>query len=143
MKIIDIAVPDLGNFAEVPVIDVLVKAGDVVEAEAPLITLETDKASMDVPAPVAGRLVEILVAKGAKISKGTVIARIESAEVAAVTAPAVPHRRSPLRRPRRRSRPKSRGAPYRAFPSTPMYWFWVRVQEAIRRHFARPTSGSR
>jgi dihydrolipoamide dehydrogenase len=90
MKIIDIAVPDLGNFAEVPVIDVLVKAGDVVEAEAPLITLETDKASMDVPAPVAGRLVEILVAKGAKISKGTVIARIESAEVAAVTAPAVP-----------------------------------------------------
>jgi dihydrolipoamide dehydrogenase len=90
MKIIDIAVPDLGNFAEVPVIDVLVKAGDVVEAEAPLITLETDKASMDVPAPVAGRLVEILVAKGAKISKGTVIARIESAEVAAVTTPAVP-----------------------------------------------------
>jgi dihydrolipoamide dehydrogenase len=90
MKIIDIAAPDLGNFAEVPVIDVLVKAGDVVEAEAPLITLETDKASMDVPAPVAGRLVEILVAKGAKISKGTVIARIESAEVAAVTAPAVP-----------------------------------------------------
>ena len=48
MKVIDIAVPDLGNFAEVPVIDVLVKVGDTVEAEAPLITLETDKASMDV-----------------------------------------------------------------------------------------------
>ena len=90
MKIIDIAVPDLGNFAEVPVIDVLVTAGDVVEAEAPLITLETDKASMDVPAPVGGRLTEILVAKGEKVSKGTVIARIEATAVASVAAPAVP-----------------------------------------------------
>jgi dihydrolipoamide dehydrogenase len=84
MKVIDIAVPDLGNFAEVPVIDVLVSAGDTVEAEAPLITLETDKASMDVPAPVGGRLTEILVAKGAKVSKGTVIARIETEGAAAV-----------------------------------------------------------
>ena len=86
MKVIDIAVPDLGNFAEVPVIDVLVKAGDTVEAEAPLITLETDKASMDVPAPVGGRLLELLVAKGAKVSKGTVIARIE-VEGAAAASP--------------------------------------------------------
>jgi dihydrolipoamide dehydrogenase len=90
MKVIDITVPDLGNFAAVPVIDVLVKAGDTVEAEAPLITLETDKASMDVPAPVGGRLTEILVAKGEKVSKGTVIARIEATAVAPVAAPAVP-----------------------------------------------------
>ena len=90
MKVIDIAVPDLGNFAEVPVIDVLVKAGDTVEAEAPLITLETDKASMDVPAPVGGRLTEILVAKGAKVSKGTVIARIEAEGAAAAASASKP-----------------------------------------------------
>jgi dihydrolipoamide dehydrogenase len=90
MKVIDIAVPDLGNFAEVPVIDVLVSAGDTVEAEAPLITLETDKASMDVPAPVGGRLTEILVAKGAKVSKGTVIARIETEGAAAAPSPSKP-----------------------------------------------------
>ena len=86
MKIIDIVVPDLGNFAEVPVIDVLVKPGETVEAEAPIITLETDKAAMDVPAPVGGRLTEILVVKGAKVSKGTVIARIEAEVVAEVSA---------------------------------------------------------
>jgi dihydrolipoamide dehydrogenase len=90
MKVIDIAVPDLGNFAEVPVIDVLVRAGDTVEAESPLITLETDKASMDVPAPVGGRLVELLVAKGAKVSKGTVIARIEAEVATAVSSPSKP-----------------------------------------------------
>ena len=94
MKRVDITVPDLGNFAEVPVIDVLVKVGDTVEAEAPLITLETDKASMDVPAPIAGRLTEVLVVKGAKVSKGSVIARIEtddaSTAVASTTSAAPP-----------------------------------------------------
>jgi dihydrolipoamide dehydrogenase len=95
MKVIDIAVPDLGNFAEVPVIDVLVKVGDTVEAEAPLITLETDKASMDVPAPVGGRLTEILVAKGAKVSKGTVIARIEAEGAAASSSPPKPAAAAP------------------------------------------------
>jgi len=72
----DIRVPDLGNFADVPVIDVLVKVGESVEAEAPLITLETDKASMDVPTPVAGTIVEVCVGKGERVSKGSVIARI-------------------------------------------------------------------
>ncbi|MFM8584846.1 MAG: dihydrolipoyl dehydrogenase [Gammaproteobacteria bacterium] len=95
MKVIDIAVPDLGNFAEVLVIDVLVKVGDTVEAEAPLITLETDKASMDVPAPVGGSLTEILVAKGAKVSKGTVIARIEAEGAAASSSPPKPAAAAP------------------------------------------------
>lgn len=97
MRIIDIVVPDVGNFAEVLVIDVLVKPGDTAEAEAALITIETDKTSMDVPTPVGGRLTEILVSKGAKVSKGTVIARIETEVVVAVAAvlaapaaPAVP-----------------------------------------------------
>jgi dihydrolipoamide dehydrogenase len=83
----DIVVPDLGSFADVPVIDVLVKPGDVVEAETPLVTLETDKASMDVPSPVAGTILEVRVARGEKVSKGSVLARIVAAET--VAAPAV------------------------------------------------------
>ena len=84
MNIQDIRVPDLGNFAEVPVIDVLVAAGDAVDLETPLVTLETDKASMDVPAPVAGRVTEVLVKKGDKLSSGSLILRMEVA-IAAVT----------------------------------------------------------
>ena len=82
----DIRVPDLGNFADVPVIDVLVKVGDSVEAEAPLITLETDKASMDVPTPVGGTIAEVCVGKGERVSKGSVIARITVADGAAVSS---------------------------------------------------------
>ena len=78
MDIKEITVPDLGNFAEVPVIDVLVKAGDVVEVDSPLLTLETDKASMDVPSPVAGTVEAILVSRGDKVSKGHLIARIRA-----------------------------------------------------------------
>ncbi len=88
MSIKEITVPDLGNFAAVPVIDVLVKAGDVVEVDSPLLTLETDKASMDVPSPVAGTVEAILVARGDKVSKGHLIARIR-AEVEA-SQPAAP-----------------------------------------------------
>ena len=82
----DIRVPDLGNFADVPVIDVLVKVGDSVEAEAPLITLETDKASMDVPTPVGGTIAEVCVGKGERVSKGSVIARITVTDGAAVSS---------------------------------------------------------
>ena len=82
----DIRIPDLGNFADVPVIDVLVKVGDSVEAEAPLITLETDKASMDVPTPVGGTIAEVCVGKGERVSKGSVIARITVTDGAAVSS---------------------------------------------------------
>jgi dihydrolipoamide dehydrogenase len=75
---IDIVVPDLGGFDEVPIIDVLVKPGDVVEVDTPIVTLETDKASMDVPSSAAGKVVEVPVKRGDKISKGTVIARLEA-----------------------------------------------------------------
>jgi dihydrolipoyl dehydrogenase len=76
---IDLAVPDLGGFKDVPVIDVLVSVGDTVEVDAPLVTLETEKASMDVPAAAAGKVVEVLLQRGAKVSAGTLIARIEAA----------------------------------------------------------------
>ena len=65
-----IVVPDLGDFANVEVIDVLVKPGDEVAAEQGLVTLETEKASMDVPAPLAGTVLELKVAVGARVSAG-------------------------------------------------------------------------
>jgi len=75
---VDLVVPDLGNFNDVSVVDVLVKAGDAVEVDAPLVTLETDKASMDVPATTAGKIAEVLLKRGDKVSKGTLIARVET-----------------------------------------------------------------
>jgi pyruvate/2-oxoglutarate dehydrogenase complex dihydrolipoamide acyltransferase (E2) component len=81
---IDLVVPDLGNFDEVDIVDVLIKPGDTVEVDTPLVTLETDKATMDVPSTAAGTVIEVLARKGGKIGKGGVIARIEG-EVAAAT----------------------------------------------------------
>jgi len=78
---IDLVVPDLGNFDEVSVVDVLIKAGDKVEIDTPLVTLETDKATMDVPSTAAGTVTEVLAKKGGMIGKGGVIARIEGVEV--------------------------------------------------------------
>jgi dihydrolipoyl dehydrogenase len=85
---IDLAVPDLGGFQDVPVIDVLVSAGDSVAIDTPLITLETEKASMDVPAAAAGKVVEVLVKRGEKVSTGTLIARIESDSASSKAEPA-------------------------------------------------------
>jgi pyruvate dehydrogenase E2 component (dihydrolipoamide acetyltransferase) len=85
---IDVKVPDIGDFNDVPVIEVLVKPGDVVKAEQSLITLESDKASMDVPSPVAGTVAEVVAKVGDKMSMGALIARIESAEGETAPAPA-------------------------------------------------------
>jgi dihydrolipoamide dehydrogenase len=74
---VDLAIPDIGSFTDVDVVDVLVKAGDVIEIDTPLVTLETDKASMDVPATAAGRVSEVLLKRGDKVSKGSLIARVE------------------------------------------------------------------
>ena len=78
MSRVDLVVPDIGNFADILVVDVLVKKGDAIELDAPLVTLETDKASMDVPATSAGTVTEVLLKTGDKVSKGTVIARVET-----------------------------------------------------------------
>jgi dihydrolipoamide dehydrogenase len=90
MSVQDIKVPDLGSFKDVPVIDVLVQPGDVVEVDAPLLTLETDKATMDVPSPIAGTVEAITVTRGAKVSTGSVIARIVASASTTTLATAVP-----------------------------------------------------
>ncbi len=79
-ELIDVKVPDIGDFTDVEVIEVHVASGDRVGMEDPLITLESDKAAMEVPAPVGGSVGEVLVAVGDKVSEGTLIARIAADE---------------------------------------------------------------
>jgi pyruvate/2-oxoglutarate dehydrogenase complex dihydrolipoamide acyltransferase (E2) component len=74
---VDISVPDLGDFADVEIIEVLVKVGDRIEPEDPLVSLETDKATMDVPSPAAGSVTEIKVAVGDRVSTGDVLIVLE------------------------------------------------------------------
>ena len=69
----DVSVPDLGDFADVPVIEILVAPGDVVSNEDPLVTLESDKATMDIPSPAAGTVRELRVKVGDLVSRGSVI----------------------------------------------------------------------
>jgi pyruvate dehydrogenase E2 component (dihydrolipoamide acetyltransferase) len=78
-----VVVPDLGDFADVEVIEVMVKTGEIIAVEAPLITLETDKATMDVPSTAAGRVAEVVVKKGDRVSKGSPIAVVETAATTA------------------------------------------------------------
>ena len=78
---IEIKVPDIGDFTDIPVIEVLVAVGDSVDAEQSLVTLESDKAMMEVPAPVAGVIREVRVAVGDAVSEGGVVAVIEAEEV--------------------------------------------------------------
>jgi pyruvate dehydrogenase E2 component (dihydrolipoamide acetyltransferase) len=81
MSTIDVKVPDIGDFKDVPVIEVLVKPGDTVKAEDSLVTLESDKATMDVPSPSAGTVKDLKVKPGDKVSEGSVILTLDSAAV--------------------------------------------------------------
>jgi pyruvate dehydrogenase E2 component (dihydrolipoamide acetyltransferase) len=83
---IEVTVPDIGGFKDVNVIDVLVKDGQQIEKETPLVTIETEKAAMDVPSPLAGKIAQVKLKTGDKVSEGSLILLIEPA--AAVDAPA-------------------------------------------------------
>ena len=90
MANIEVKVPDIGDFKDIPIIEILVKPGDVVKAEQPLLSLESDKATMDVPSPASGVVGEIRVKVGDKVSMGIVVLTLaeESAPAAAAPAPA-------------------------------------------------------
>src|SRR2546430_10615735 len=75
---VEVKVPDIGDFTDVPVIEVLVKAGDNVKAEDSLVTLESDKATMDVPSPTAGTVRDVKVKLGDKVSEGSVIVTLDA-----------------------------------------------------------------
>src|ERR1700758_2581381 len=79
VRLVEVRVPDMGNFKDVAVIDVLVKPGESIEPEAPLVTLETEKATMDVPSTASGVIEKIHVAKGGTVSTGDLIATVRAA----------------------------------------------------------------
>ena len=87
-NVIEIKVPDIGDFSEVDVIEILVAAGDTVAEEDALITLESDKASMDIPSPQSGTIKEMKIAVGDQVSEGSLICMMEVEGAAATAAPA-------------------------------------------------------
>lgn len=97
-QLIDIKVPDIGDFTDVPVIEVFVKPGDIIKVDDALVTLESDKATMDVPASAAGMVKEVLVKLGDKIGEGTVVVRIEATDSGTAT-PAGPPAAAPAPSP--------------------------------------------
>ena len=97
--VVEVKVPDIGDFADVPVIEVLVAAGDTVAVEDPLVTLESDKATMDVPSPIAGTITEIVAKVGDRVSEGSLVLKVEtdsaSPAAEAPEAPAAPAEQEP------------------------------------------------
>ena len=86
-QVIEVKMPSIGDAAAMPVIEVLVKVGDVVAVDDAICTLESDKATMDVPSSAAGVVQEVLVKVGEKVAEGAVLLRLESNEVAVQPAP--------------------------------------------------------
>ncbi len=85
--LLEVRVPDMGNFKDVAIIDVLVKPGESVEVDTPLVTLESEKASMDVPSTASGVIEKVHVAKGGTVSTGDLIATVRAGGVAAAASP--------------------------------------------------------
>ena len=90
MSLQDVLVPDIGNFDSVDVIEILVKAGDTIELDDSLITVESDKASMDIPAPFAGVVKEVKIKVGDKIAQGHLLLTLEAAETTTAPPAAAP-----------------------------------------------------
>ncbi len=87
-QIIEVKVPDIGDFDEVPVIELFVKVGDTIKVDDAIVTLESDKATMDVPSTVAGVVKEVLVQLGSKVAEGALLIKVETGDAAAAAAPA-------------------------------------------------------
>jgi len=87
-QLVEVKVPDIGDFDAVPIIDLFVKVGDSINVDDAIVTLESDKATMDVPSPVAGVVKEVLVKLGAKVAEGALLIKVESGAAAATAAPA-------------------------------------------------------
>ena len=114
-KVLEVKIPDIGDFAEVAVIEVMVKPGDTVKPEDPLITLESDKATMDVPSPAGGQVKDVRLKVGDKVSQGTLILLLETAQ--APEAPAAPAKPAPKAEPAAVASATTPAAPPRAAPA--------------------------
>ena len=124
--VVEVKVPDIGDFAEVPVIELYVKVGDSIKVDDAIATLESDKATMDVPSTVAGVIKEVLVQLGSKVGEGTVLIKVEtgaSAPAAASVAAPVAQAAAPAAAPAAISAPVSAstatGAPVAVAPGLP------------------------
>ncbi|GMU43995.1 MAG: dihydrolipoyllysine-residue acetyltransferase [Xanthomonadales bacterium] len=125
MATIEAKVPDIGNYKDVPVIELLVKPGDVVKLDQGLVSLESDKATMEVPAPVAGKVLELKVKLGDTLSEGALVALIETvgggeAKPAPAAAPAPAHAPAPAPAPQAAPAPVSAPAPAAAATPAPV-----------------------
>ena len=89
-QIIEVKVPDIGDFSDVPVIDLFVKVGDSIKVDDAIATLESDKATMDVPSTVAGTITEVLVQLGSKVSEGALLIKVDTGAAAAAAPAATP-----------------------------------------------------
>ena len=121
MSAVEVKVPDIGDFKDIPVIEVFVKPGDTVKPEDSLISLESDKATMDVPSPAAGVVKELKVKLGDKVSEGSVILVLDSAASVATTGeakPAVPAAAATAATP---AKPAPAAAPPVAIPGAATY----------------------
>ncbi|MCB1907212.1 MAG: dihydrolipoyl dehydrogenase, partial [Rhodocyclaceae bacterium] len=87
-QIVEVKVPDIGDFSDVPVIELFVKVGDSIQEEEAICTLESDKATMDVPCSATGKVTEVLVSIGDKVSEGTLLIKVEAGAAASAAAPA-------------------------------------------------------
>jgi len=108
MSTLEVKVPDIGDFKDVPVIEVFVKPGDAINAEDPLVTLESDKATMDVPSPAAGTVKEVRAKVGDKVAEGSLLLVLEANGAGAGAAPS-----------HTTSAPATASAPPAPVPSTP------------------------
>ncbi|MEO1230619.1 MAG: dihydrolipoyllysine-residue acetyltransferase [Myxococcota bacterium] len=131
--LIEVKVPDIGDFSEVEIVEVLVSPGDQVDVESPLITLESDKASMEVPSTAAGVVKEVLVKVGGTVSEGDVVVRLEaSAGAPSQEAPAAPPAAAPA--PPAAEEPPPAGATDEPSPGE--------IQTAQRAQHSVPAAGS-
>jgi len=110
-EIIDVAVPDIGEDGEVEIIDVLVNVGDVIEVEDGLITLETDKATMDVPSSHAGTVKEVLVSVGGKVKQGSIVIKLETSSGAPVEVISAPVAEKVVEAPKAKPAKAAKAAP--------------------------------
>jgi pyruvate dehydrogenase E2 component (dihydrolipoamide acetyltransferase) len=118
MSIIEVKVPDIGGFKDVPVIEVLVKPGDTVKPEDALLTLESDKATMEVPSPAAGKVKDIRIKVGDKVSEGSLVLTLEpSADGAAAAKPATAPEKPAAAQTRQQQAPAAQPSPAPAAPA--------------------------
>jgi dihydrolipoamide dehydrogenase len=110
-NLVEVKVPDIGDFADVPVIDLFVKVGDSIKVDDAIATLESDKATMDVPCTVDGTVKEVLVQPGSRVSEGVVLIKVEAGAAAATTETTAGPRVNPEKVPKTDSEPAATAAP--------------------------------